>query len=114
MQNLYHQVDPQCSRGIRDMVAIAVAATERDHKDERKADTKGVGLKDVINQDLTQTGGPEKPEERQQRPPGTQLTSMPIPQPKPNESPKPNPSPAPRPAQTPTPRATSAAKGATT
>jgi hypothetical protein len=50
-----------------------VAATDRGQKKKRRADTKGVGLEALIHADLTQTGGPEKPEERQQLPPGSQL-----------------------------------------
>jgi len=122
----YHQDDLLWGEGITDMVARAVAATERGQKEDRRADTEGVGLEASIHADLTQTGGPEEPEERQQLQPGRQLKSMPTPKPKPkpksnsnpNPSPKTNPAPAPapapRPAPTPTPRATSAARGVTT
>jgi hypothetical protein len=120
-RDAYHQDDLLWGEGTTDMVARAVAATERGQKEERRADTEGVGLEASIHADLTQTGGPEKPEERQQLQPGRQLKSMPMPKPKPkpnpnpNPSPKPNPAPppAPRPAPTPTPRATSAPRGAT-
>jgi hypothetical protein len=120
-RDAYHQDDLLWGEGITDMVARAVAATERGQKEERRADTEGVGLEASIHADLTQTGGPEKTEERHQLQPGRQLKSMPTPKPKPkpnpNPSPKPNPAPAPapapRPAPTPTPRATSALRGAT-
>ena len=117
-RDAYHQDDLLWGEGITDMVARAVAATERGQKEERRADTEGVGLEASIHADLTQTGGPEKPEERQQLQPGRQLKSMPTPKPKPkpksnpNQSPKSNSapalSPAPRPAPRPTPRGTSA------
>jgi hypothetical protein len=48
------------------MVARALGGTERGQKEERIADTEGVGLEASIHVDLTQTGRPEKPEERQQ------------------------------------------------
>jgi outer membrane biosynthesis protein TonB len=121
-RDAYHQDDLLWGEGITDMVTRAVAATERGQKEERRADTSGVGLEASIHTDLTQTGGPGKPEECQQLQPGRHLKSMPTPKlkPKPNPkpSPKPNPTPAPalasRPAPTPTPRATSAPRGATT
>jgi hypothetical protein len=120
----YHQDDLLWGEGITDMVAKAVAATERGQKEESRVDTEGVGLEASIHADLTQTGGPEEPEERQQLQPGRQLKSMPTPKPKSqpksnlNPSPKTNPAPAaapaPRPAPTPMPQATSAPRGATT
>jgi hypothetical protein len=51
--------------GIPDMVKRFVAATERDQREARKADTEGVGLVAPKHADLTKTGGPKKPEERQ-------------------------------------------------
>jgi len=54
----YHQDYPLWGEGITDMVARVVAARERDQKEV-------VGLDASIHADLTETGGPEKPEERQ-------------------------------------------------
>ena len=102
MRDAYHQDDLLWGKGIKDMVARAVAATEQDHKEEGKVDTEGVGLVGSIHADLTQTGGPEKPEERPQLQPGRQLKSMPMAKPEPNTSPRPSPAPAARPASTPT------------
>jgi len=104
-RDAYHQDDVLWGEGITDMVARVVAARERDQREE-------VGLEASIHADLTQTGGTEKPEERQQLQPGRQLKSVPMPKPKPNPTPKPKPAPAPRPAATPTPRTTSGPKGA--
>jgi len=59
MRDAYHQDDLLCGEGITDMVTRVVAATERDHKEQRKADTEGVGLEASIQADLTQTCGPE-------------------------------------------------------
>jgi len=122
-RDAYHQDDLLWGEGITDIVARAVAATERGQKEEWRTDTEGVGLEASIHADLTQTGAPEKPEERQQLQPGRQLKSMPTPKPKPKPNPNPSPSPlpnpapapapAPRPAPTPTLRATSAQRGAT-
>ena len=85
-RDAYRQDDLLWGEGITDMVAKAVAATERGQKEERRADTKGVGLEASIHPDLTQTGGPEQPEERQQLQPGRQLKSMPTPKSKPNQN----------------------------
>ena len=84
MQDAYHQDDLLWGKGITDMVARVVAATGRDQKEERKADTEGVGLEASIHADLTQTGGPEEPDERQQLQAATQLKSVPIPKPIPD------------------------------
>jgi len=123
-RDVYHQDDLLWGEGITDMVARAVAATERGQEEERRADTERVGLEASIHTDLTQTGRPEVREQRQQLQPGRQLKSMPTPKPKPkpksnrtpNPSPKPNPAPAPapapRPSPTPTPGTTSAPRGA--
>jgi hypothetical protein len=83
-RDVYHQDDLLWGEGITDMVATVVAATKRDQKEERKADTEGVGLEASIHADLTQTGGPEEPEERQQLQPAMQLKSVPMPKPKPD------------------------------
>jgi len=118
-RDAYHQDDVLWGKGITDMVKRVVAATERDQREGRKADTDGVGLEASIHADLTQTGGPKKQEERQQLQPGKQPKSVPVPmlKPKPNTNPnpKPNLAPALRPTPTPTPapRATSTPKGAT-
>ena len=107
-RDAYPQDDLLWGEGITDMVARVVAATERDQKEE-------IGLEAPIHPDLTQTGGPEKPDEGQQLQPGRQLKSVPMPKPNPNPTPKPRPkpAPAPRPAPTPTPRTASAPKRAT-
>jgi len=44
MRDAYHQDDLLWGNVITDMVAGAVAATERDQKEKRKADSEGVGL----------------------------------------------------------------------
>jgi len=106
----YHQDDLLWGKGITDMVATVVAATERDRREERKGDTEGVGPEASINLDLTQTGGAKKAEEHQQPQPGRQLKSMA----KSNPNPTPNPRPAPTPKPTPTPRATLTPKGVMT
>jgi len=77
--------------GITDMVARAVAATQRGQKEERRADTEGVGLDTSIHADLTQTNGPEEPEVRQQLQPGRLFKSMPTPKPKPKPKSNQNP-----------------------
>jgi len=122
-RDAYHQDDLLWGEGITDMVARAVAASERGQKEERRADSEGVGLYALIHADLTQTGEPEKLEERQQLQPGRQLKSMPTPKPKPkpnpnlypklNPAPAPAPAPAPWPSPTWTPKATLAPRGAT-
>ena len=63
-----HQDDVLSGRGITGMVPRVLAATEggQREREERKADTDGAGLEASIHSDATQTGGPEKPEERQQ------------------------------------------------
>jgi hypothetical protein len=111
-RDLYHQDDLLWGEGITDMVARVVAATDHDQKEERKADTEGVGLEASIHADLTHSGGPEEPEERQQLQPGRQLKSVPMPKPKPDPTPKLTPAPAPRPAPIQMPRAMSAANRA--
>jgi len=117
-RDAYNQDDLLCGEGITDMVAGAVAATEGGQQEERRADTDGGGLEASIHVDLTQTGGLEKPEERQQLQTGRQLKSMPTPKPKPKPNPSPEsnpaPAPAPRSALTPMTRATSAQRGAIT
>jgi len=47
------------------MVTRVVAATERGQREERKVATDGAGLEAAIHAEAMQTGGPEKPEERQ-------------------------------------------------
>jgi len=73
--NTYHQDDVLWGRGITDMVTMVVTATEGGQREseEWKADTDGAGLEASIHPDATQTGGPEKPEERQQSQRGRQL-----------------------------------------
>jgi hypothetical protein len=58
-RDAYHQDDLLWGEGITDMVARVVAAIEPNQTEE-------VGLETPIQADLIQTGGPEKPEERQQ------------------------------------------------
>jgi len=100
------------------MVKRVVGATEQDQREGTKADTEGVGLEASIDPDLTQTGGPKTPEERQQLQPGKKPKSVPVPMPKPKPNPNPNPKPnlapalRPTPTPTPEPRATSSPKGA--
>jgi hypothetical protein len=118
-RDAYHQDDVLWGKGITDMVKRVVAAIARDQREGRKADTKGVGLEASIHTDLTQTGGPKKPEERPQLQPEKQPKSVPVPMPKPKPNPNPNPKPnlapalRPTPTPTPAPRATSTPKGAT-
>ena len=107
-RDAYHQDEFLWGKGITDMVARVVAATERDQREERKSDTEGVGLDASIHADLMQTGGLKKPEERKQPQPGRQLKLKPKP------NPKPNPAPTPTPTPTPIPRAASTSKGVTT
>jgi len=64
-RDAYHQDDILWGKGITNMVKRVVATTERGQREERKADTEGVGLEASIHVDLTQTGEPKKPEERQ-------------------------------------------------
>jgi hypothetical protein len=66
----YHQDDVLWGRGITDIVTRVVAATEGGQREERNADTEGARLEASIHADATETGGPEKPEERQQSQPG--------------------------------------------
>jgi hypothetical protein len=113
MRDAYHQDDLVRGKGITDIMARAVAATERYQKEERTVDIEGVGLEALIHADLTQTGGLEKLQMCQQLQPERQLKSMPMPKLKPKRTPKPNPSPAPQPAATPTPSSTLAPKGGT-
>jgi len=77
------------------MVTSVVAATERCQREERKAATDSASLKASIHTEVRQTGGPEKPEEREQLQPARQL--------------KPKPKPKLYPAPTPKPRTTSTA-----
>jgi hypothetical protein len=81
----YHQDDVLWGRGITDMVTKVVTATEgrQREREERKADTDGAGLETSIQPDATETGGREKPEERQQSQPGRQLKAKPKPKPNP-------------------------------
>ena len=119
-RDAYHQDDILWGKGITDMVKRVVAGTEWDQREGRKADTEGVGLEASIQADLTQTGGPKKPEERQQLQSGKQPKSVPVPMPKPKPNPNLNPKPhlapelGPTPTPTPAPGATSTPKGATT
>jgi hypothetical protein len=78
----YHQDDLLWGEGIMDIVARAVAATERGQIKDRSADTEGVGLEVLIHEDVTPTGGLEQPDERKQLQPGRQIKSMPTPKPK--------------------------------
>jgi hypothetical protein len=55
-RDMYHQDDLLWGEGITDMVARAVAATERGQKEERRTDTEGTGLEASIHADLTQRG----------------------------------------------------------
>jgi len=96
----YHQDDVLWGKGITDMVTRVVAATEGGQREERKADTDGAGLEASMHAETTQTGRPEKPEERQQSQPEKQL--------------KPKPKPKTNPALTPTPRTTSTPVAVTT
>jgi len=112
MRDVYHQDDPLWGERITDKVAGVVASTERDQTNERKADTEGVSMEASIHAALTQTGGPEKPEERQQLQSRRQLKSVPMPKPIPNPTRKPTHATAPRPALTPMLKTTSAPKGA--
>ena len=98
--DVHHQDDLLWGKGITDMVTNAVPATEYVQNEEKNADTYGEGLEASIHPDLTWTGGPEEPEERQHLQPGKRLKSLA----------KPNPPPAPRPMPTPTTTATSAPK----
>jgi hypothetical protein len=52
----YHQNDILWGKDITGMVASAVAATEWDQREERKADTKGVGLVALMPADAMQIG----------------------------------------------------------
>jgi len=72
-----------------------VATTEWDQTEDTKADNEGVCLGASIHTEQTLTGGPEKPEERQQLELGRQLRSMPMPKPKPKLTAKLNPAPSP-------------------
>ena len=72
----YHQDDVLWGKGITDMFAKAVTATELDQSEEMKADTEGDSLEASIHADPTQPGGPKKPAERQQLQSGRQLKSM--------------------------------------
>jgi len=110
--DMYHQDDVLWGKGITDMVKRVVATTEWGQREERKADTQGVGLEASIHADLPQRGAPKKPEERQQLQPAGQLKSVPTPKPDPKQSPAP--APALKPAPTPRPGATSTPKGVTT
>jgi len=71
-RDTYHHDDVLWGTDIPYMVVRVVAATERSRREERKADTEGVGLVASIHADMTQTGGPNKPEERHQPEPGRQ------------------------------------------
>lgn len=51
----YQQDDLLLGKGITVMVGIVVTSTERDQREESKADTEDVGLEAVIHGDLTQT-----------------------------------------------------------
>jgi hypothetical protein len=116
MWDAYYHNDLLWGEGIRGMVARVVAATDGVPTEDRKADPEGVGLKPSIHTNLTQTSGPQMPEECQPLYPASQLKSIPMTKPKPNPSPKPNPYPGPalRPAPTLTLRATSTPTGAKT
>ena len=77
-QNMYHQDDIVWDKGIMDMIARVVAATERGQRQDRKEDTECVCLEASIHTDLTQTGKPKKQEARQQQQPGRMLKSVPM------------------------------------
>jgi len=94
-RDAYHQDDMLWGKDITDMVLRVVAATERSQREERKADTEGVGLEASIQAYVMQTGRPKMPEERQQLQPGRQVRVK--------QTPKTNPEPTPPP----TPRSTS-------
>jgi hypothetical protein len=64
-RDVNHQDDVLWGKGITNMVKRVVAATERDQRERRLADTEVVGLEASIHADLTQTGRLKKPEERQ-------------------------------------------------
>jgi hypothetical protein len=66
MRHPYQQDDQPWGEGTMYTVARAVAAAQRGQKEVGKADGEDVGLEASIPEDLTQTGGPEMPEERQQ------------------------------------------------
>jgi hypothetical protein len=91
----YHQDDVLWGRGITDMVTRVVATTEGGQREERNADTDRASLEASIHADAKETGGPEKPAERQQSQTGRQ--------PKPKPKPKLNPAPTPGPRTTSTP-----------
>jgi hypothetical protein len=63
------------------MVKRMVTAPERGQREERNAHTDGAGLEASIHAEATQTGGPEKPEERlqPQLQPGRKLMPKPKP-----------------------------------
>jgi len=88
-RDAYHKDDVLWGKGITDMVKRVVAPTGWDQREGRKANTEGVSLEASIHADLTQTGGPKKPEERQQLQPERKPKSVPMPKPKPNPSSKP-------------------------
>jgi len=60
----YHQDDVLWGTRITDMVTRVVAATEGGQREEKKADTNGAGLEASMHAETSQTGQPEKPEER--------------------------------------------------
>jgi hypothetical protein len=116
MLDTYHQDDVLWGIDITEMLARVAATMERDKREKRKTDTKGGGLEESIHADLTQKGGPKKPEEPKLLHPALQLKSVPMatlkPELKPNQKSnpdpisKPNPAPALGPTLTPTLRAT--------
>jgi hypothetical protein len=65
-RHVYHQDNLLRGKGIMDMVARAVAATDRGQTEIRRADTEPRGLAASIHAGLIQPGGPEKPEKHQQ------------------------------------------------
>jgi len=63
-RDAYHLDDGLWGKDITQMVVRVVAAMKRVHSEKRNADTGGGSLEAAIHADLTQTGGPKKPEKR--------------------------------------------------
>ena len=83
MRDVYHQDDVLWGKDITDKVTTGVAATERCKREERIADTEGVGLEALIHPDMPLTGGPKQLKEQHQLQLGRKLQLM--------QKPKPNP-----------------------
>jgi len=60
-RDAYHQDDVLWGKDITEMVARVVAATERDQREKRKADTESVGLEASIHAELVLATGPGNP-----------------------------------------------------